>query len=435
MELGYNNGTYFFVMESPDLKTTSSEEKKITKYIADDIVSFSVTEELGKIVRGSLQLRDNADVYSSLFRNGMRFDVTFGYKSWGQNAARLGINNVTNPSISGVRKGIRCMAQTPGGSGDEKGEKSYTLSFYGLEIINGKTRRVFATGTRYDVVSTLLDDLDVSQSDKVIDFDDQNEKVDTESPVRQNESSYNLLFRLAVQWKCFFHLGYAASGDRVAIFVDGTKIDGQNVAQAIKKIRREEATAREMYWNSGNNSNVRSFTWNQHVGESGQGDGFTLTYINGKPVFQQYNAGTNRVETWKLNEARINAELTKKAKARRLLPEITKKNLLGAQTFADIKWAFDPVSESTAPEGMGYTVNLNLHGDPTLVVPSRVIFRDGFPPQFKCERDPRTAVLSFVLRQTTQSMTKTGYATTAQVVDTYTLNGSFIAPQSQEEAQ
>jgi len=51
MEISFNNDTYFFNMESQQLKL----DKSINKLISNDIISFSITEELGKIVTGNLK--------------------------------------------------------------------------------------------------------------------------------------------------------------------------------------------------------------------------------------------------------------------------------------------------------------------------------------------------------------------------------------------
>ena len=59
MEVSFNNDTFFFNIECAQLKNDTS----VNKLISEDVIEFSLTEEMGKLVSGSLSIHDELGAY------------------------------------------------------------------------------------------------------------------------------------------------------------------------------------------------------------------------------------------------------------------------------------------------------------------------------------------------------------------------------------
>ena len=152
MEATFKQDTSYFSIDSPDLiglianitdPIKKKKAQKVTKLIEDDVLSLSITEELGKITSGSLTVRDNDQIYSKILRNGVRFNLEWGYKKWFKNLVKLKANNKNELVGNGNRKGLQCIIQKPGGGGDNQGQTTYTMTFFGNEILNDKVYNVY----------------------------------------------------------------------------------------------------------------------------------------------------------------------------------------------------------------------------------------------------------------------------------------------------
>lgn len=409
MEATFNNDSFFFEIKSDDLEV----EKSLTKIISEDAISLSITEEIGNLTTGSLSVLDKSHDYSRIIRNGMKIDISWGYKKFSP------LRGLT----SSIRTGMKCVVQKPSGSSDESGKTLYNATFYGLEFLNGKQHRQFDTGKRADVISQLMNDLDV---DKVfINFEDQNSKVDTENPVVQSESSFSMIGRLAQKWGAIFHLGYMPSGKKAALFVSTSKVKSEPTKNFISSIVGISNRQKDLYYKDGSNSNVRSYTWEQHIGESGQGSNVNVQYINGKVVFIRRIAETRKVVTYRINPAKIQEKYkTKNIKETLALT----KNLMSKTEFEEIQWAFDSVEEETAPEGLGFSINVEMLGDPKLTVPLDVRFVRGFPSVFAEANNPLDANKKneYFVNRTVHKISKAGYFTSLKIVDSFAVNGTSI---------
>ena len=419
IELTYNNGTAYFSIESPDF---ISANKSADKMISEDVISFSITEELGKLISGSLQLRDESGIYSKMFRNGRRFSITFGYKSWNQNLANIGINSKTS---RGIRQGIRCQVETPSGSGNETGETIYNVTFIGMEFLVGKLNKVYESGTRYDVVSQAMKDAGISQV--MIDFEDANTRVTTKDSIMQRESPINFLHDLAKRFKAFFTIYNKPDGTSVGVFINTKKVKSpqlKGIVASTLKITDEK----NLYYNCGQLSNVKSFDWQQHIGESGQGDGVSMQLVEGKMVYTHYVADSSgTVKLYKLNEEKVR-------KATKSGADIKKSvEILGAKQFSDVKQYFDPCDSPLAPQGAGFTINVKMHGDPMIFVLLKVYFKGGFPAPLTQTIDIG-GKLQYYVKRVTHTFNKSEFSTDVEIVDTYNLNGSNIPPVSITES-
>lgn len=389
------------------------------------MVSFSVTEEVGKLVTGTLTLRDQTGVYSRILRNGLKFELSWGYKAWNVNALLLGANATTS---RGIRQSVKCLIQTPSGNSDEGGQVIYNVTFYGLEFLNKKQNRVFDRGTRRSMVQQLFQELNVL--DTIIDFPDMNQVLRKSNSIRQRENNFSFLFRLAEKFKSSYQIGYKPDGRKIAIFIDDRKIDSASVKRFLAFLTNVDNT-KDLFYNAGSASNVKSYSWQHHIGENGQGDGASISRIGGKPIVTRFTVESGSVILWELNNDRVKEYLRSQGSLANEAKAFL--NIANATDFQEVKHLFDPVDTPFAPQGMGFTANVIMQGDPRLTALTKVVFRSGFPAPLM-QGNSNKAIIKFFIKKVTHTFNKSEYACTLQVVDTYTLTGSFIAPASLEES-
>ena len=418
MNLLYNNGTQFFSITSMDM----IGQKNVTKIISQDVISFSVTDELGKIPSGSLTIRDNEGMYSRIFRCGVKFEIVYGYRSFNIGNITQGIN-IGN--ARGNQRSLRCVVQTPSGSGDEGGQHIYSANFFGLALLDSPKRNVFDSGTRRQVVTETLRDLDIL--DYTIDFKDAGTRLSIKNIIIQSEPPTGFLYRLAKEWNCIFFVCPKKDGTKFAFFLDVAKVASPMVKAGFASSFALDDT-KDIYYNSGQLSNVRSFDWQQHIGESGQGDGVNIMYVEGKAIYTRYVAqSSGTVRLYRLDEEKVRKATNNGQNAE------TSMEILNAKNFEQVKKYFTPCDSKIAPQGMGYTVNCKMKGDPFMTVLMKIKFKGGFPAPLT-QSIPEEAYTKFYIKKTVHSFSKGEYNTDVEIVDSYTLNGSFIAPATQREA-
>jgi len=102
-------------------------------------------------------------------------------------------------------------------------------------------------------------------------------------------------------------------------------------------------------------------------------------------------------------------------------------NYLSAKKFDEVKWAFDAVEETTAPQGMGFSINTNMHGDPYITSLKRVIFKNNFPAPLTQDNSPGS-VIKFYVKKVTHTITKdAGYKCALEISDTYDIVGRKVS--------
>jgi hypothetical protein len=407
MEIGYGNDTFFFDITSADLLGDNS----LSRIIDQDVVSFSITEEMARLTTGAITVNDNLNYYSRVMRNGMRLNIAWGYKHFD---AIAGVQNKS------WRTGIQTVIQTPSGGGAENGLIDYSVSFYSNSVLNKKAYVLYNTGSRYYVIQSLFDDLGIV--DTVIDFVTGSVALSNKISVRQAESSYNLLYRLAKEWNCLFMIGFKEDGTKAGLFIDPWKIKTSGLLFNKKIILT--AGPKELYFNAQDKSNVKSYTWQQHIGESGQGDQVDIRIgIDGKAIFERRVAEGQKVITYVLNPGKIEAAYATKTNIADKTALFTQ--FANAEDFDEVKWAFDKVETVTAPQGQGFTINVEMVGDPLLMPGQEVVFKEGFPSILSQAQSIGSNIVYFILKAT-HTITKQGYSTSLEIVDSYTLNGSFL---------
>ena len=407
-EIGWSNDTYFFDITSEDV---SGGDKNVTRIINEDVINFSITEEMTKVSTGTITVNDNHNYYSRIFRNGMRLKISFGYKM--RKIFQTLLNDSARSNISGV-------IQSPSGGGDSSGLSTFNITFYSNDILQQKTIKVYDNDTRYTVIQKLF--LDLGIATPVIDFEASTIICDKKNPVRQWETSFALLNRLAKEWNCLFSVGYTQSGVKSGMFIDPAKVKTSGVLY--NKSLVFNASAKELYYNSLDKSNVKSYSWQQHIGESGQGDNVSIRIgINGKPIFERRVAEGQKVVTYQLDPSKIEAKYAsvKDPQAKTQLFQ----QFVNATDFEQVKWAFKPVETPTAPQGQGFTITVDMIGDPIVLPGQEVVFKGGFP-SILTQSQSGTNELTYYILKATHNINKQEYTTSIEIVDAYTLNGSYL---------
>lgn len=407
-ELGWSNGSYFFDVTSQDVL---GADQNVTRIINEDAINFSLTEEMGKVTTGAISVNDNHNYYSRIFRNGMRLVLSYGYKK--ADFFQDVLNNT-------ARSNIHAIIQSPSGGGGNDGLSSFNITYYSNDVLNSKTYKVFDSDTRFTVVTKLMLDLDVVLP--VIDFEGGYIPVTKKTPIRQWESSFSLLNRLAKEWNCLFKIAHNQAGVKTAMFIDSNKV--KTTGLAFNGTIIFNPSAKSLYFNTLGKSNVKSYSWQQHIGESGQGDNVSIRIgIDGKPVFERRVAEGQKTITYRLDPSKIEAKYAsvKDIGAKTQLFQ----QFINASDFNEVKWAFTQVETSTAPQGQGFTINVELVGDPTILTGQEVIFAGGFPSILTQTQDGLSPISFYVLKAT-HNINKREYSTSLEIVDSYTLNGSFL---------
>ena len=425
-----NKDSSFFIIDSPDIAGAPAfKDKKVNRYLQDKIISFQVTEEMGKCTTGSLKIYDPRHVYSRVFRNGVRFDITWGFKKYNAKLLEQGVNSSNANEITGLseRRGLKCVVHVPSGTGPQDGNIVYNITFYSMEIFSDQIIKLWDSGTYADVVREIFTSFEISSENQIIDFSLGNTALSRNTALRQEEPNYKFLMRRAYEWRSAFQIGYNQKGKRIGVFLDPDKIAN---SEYTKKLTGAKGFYRTLEYRDGL-ANTIDYSWAQHVGEQGVGDSVRLTVVNGQTVVQRFQAETETVTTWVFVPEKIRQELNEKDNfidKTALVKQWLKVN--DFQTLVN-QGFFKKVVQTTAPQGFGYTINVKMIGDPLLTSMTRINFGAGFPDRLqqanaKEKKDIDRFLTSFYIKKITHTIDKNGYLCNSEIADAYTVNGGFI---------
>lgn len=393
------------------------------RVLSDDIVNFEYTEEMGKASSGSITLYDPNHIYSKILRFGMPIKIRFGYTrpDAGLFGSFLVKKNPTELINFWERRGITGYIQSPSGGGTSAGEITYNCNFYTTEWASpDKKQKMYKEGTKGDVIAQVF--IEMGINNYFINFDRMNETITYDTWVIQNESNFKFLLRMAFEWKAIFRVGYDENENLVAIFTNAKYLDTNPFALLVTNA----FAGSSVYFDyggihserSGGIPNVVEFTWQHHVGENGMGDNVRIQYVNGQPVFMRFTAKEEKIILWRLVPERIQAELKRRKDVKSQFQLM--KEWMSVEDFEQIKWAFEPVMETTAPQGLGYSMNITTLGNPALTAPLKAMFGLGFP-DFANHKGT-----SFWIRKATHSISRSGYRSTVDIADAWTITGGSM---------
>ena len=410
----YNADSSFFNIEIEDVKI----EKKI---ISDDIISLTVSEEIQKASSGVLKLYDPEAKYPSLLRMGMKVKIAWGYKDKDTNI-RTALALVKNPQEIGgtlVREGMTGFIMSPSGAGSENGQISYNCNFYGTEWSKKKEQKIYSSGDKTSVVMDIFIKMGVTGWD--IMFTRGSELVQGDTQLLQWESDFKFLQRCARDWHCIFRIGQTPAGTLYGMFVDHDKF---NMVQ-FSKVVTGASYGNSVYLDYKRGlANVRSYTWQNHAGESGTGDNIQMVMINGQTTFIRRIAENETVKAYRFVPEKVGADLKRRnAKGGISSMNDYMKWALDVSDFNELVKAqiFVPYDETTAPQGIGYSVSLQMLGNAMVTPPMIAKFGKGFPDNLSNYQ------VALFLTKVDHTIDRDGYHMTAEAMDTLTYTGgSFI---------
>lgn len=389
MTLWNHDGVFFDVQsDDVDFKSVASE----------DVMSLSITEEMAKMDSGTLRLRDPNGVYSDLLRPGVKVKVSWGVRGKVQDVKR-------NP--------IEFMINSPSGGGDQSGLVTFDCSFAAIGFRGSDSVRWYESGTRAEVVAEVMDRMGILTT--IIDFARGSEALSGGNKVSQCESDFKFLVRVADEWKAAFRVYIDQSGRAVAAFVDYDK-----VGRAAKVAVGESSTV--LSYGFGNDPpNVKSYKWKDDSMNSSTGQGARVVIVDGKPQIYRTVVEDEKVKTYRLVPERIEAELsTRDLKGRTsLLLEY-----MSVKDFESVKRFFVEDTVTTAPQGSGLELDVDIIGDPLVTAGMVASFKSGFPSRIGAS--DRT----WWIRRAVHSIEASGYSIGLNIVDAYSFSptGVKIAP-------
>ena len=398
-----NRDSIFFTVESPDVSLNEQDLSAL-------IESFSITERTAAMPQGTLTFNDPGHEISRIFRIGVRLKVSWGYKDFGQTLDSLLPKDLNLDEITGpiIRRGIEGVISSPSGGAAQSGKITFNCNFTGLNFRGPDDTTDYSDGNKRTVIGQIFDKIGVSSVNRLIDFERGSEPVTTLRPVRQDESTFLFLVRLALEWRALFHMVYMQDGSIGAIFIDPGRTDKNPLPRWLYK---STGNSHLLGWN-GIVKNVISYTWTDNQGESGVGDNVNLEIINGEISFRRFVAEDQKVITWVLNTEKIRALYADNNISQAERSKFTKE-YFNTKSFEEVKHFFDPVESSTAPQGYGYRIKARMIGNPLFAPPSKVKFNNGFPDQIG------SAQTTWYLENVTHTINNSGYFMDVEIIDSF----------------
>jgi len=411
----YAQDSSYFNITSPDIKDLEYS------VVNDDIISFSIEEEAHKMLTGSIQIFDPLHVYSKIFRIGAKLNIEWGYKEFEFSTfSVIAQKENLNESFGAYkRKGIKACVQSPAGSGNSDGTITFSLNFYGSEYLNAKQHRTHSNMTRGTLIIKLLSEMGCNVVD--VNFTTQNEYLGDNTAIMQRETNFALLRTLSFEWRTIYRIGYDSRGIMTGCFLSPSQLETSKIVSRFSNAVSGDSIYLDY---KGNVNNVIDYSWQCHAGENGSGDNVRITIgADGSPQFYRFVTENETVKVYRLRPERIRAKLKESGNFKGQFALM--KEWMNVNDFSQIKQYFDEIDQSTAPQGLGYSMKVNMLGNPMMTVPSKVYFGSGFPDFFSQKKG--VELTTFYCRKVNHTIDRSGYKMSLDVADAYTMNGgSFI---------
>jgi hypothetical protein len=391
----WNHDNVFFEVTSSDVHFDT--------VAAEDVISLEIDEEVGKLDTGTLVLLDRNHIYSRIIRPGAKLNI-----SWG-NRPFMGLET--------KREHIEVRVNSPGGSGDEGGVCTYNCSFMATEFRGDGKVVWYETGKKQDVVAAVLTRLNVLPPNQEINFAQGLADLSAGTMVGQHESDFRFLVRMANEWHAAFRIGRDKKGLPCACFIDhaliptslfALKVGGRVVTNfvygAVENVGAGFADILD--------ANVRSYTWQDRSMDSALGQGFQIVSTAQGYSISRVVVEDEVVTTWRLDVEKIERELGVRTPKQQL-------DLIGdwmnVKSFDQIQNYFIADVTTTAPQGSGIEVELEVMGDPELTALMTATFGKGFPDKIGA------AGKSWWIRKVSHKISTAGYFTSVSVCDAYAM--------------
>ncbi len=396
---------------------------KLPQFFSDKVISLEIKEEMGRLLSGSITFNDTEfHEISFALGVGKQIEISWGYADVDKSKEYLS-NRRTYPDAIftpglAIRK-MRARVTAPSGGGESDGKVTYSCGFYATDQGGEQsTRRIDNRGqTKAQAVSQMLTEIGVSTM--YVNFRRGSEPAWGNNAIMQNGfSNFRLLSQLALEWRCMFRLGYSQDGlnRSIALFSD------YDADSSIESYVYETTGGRGKYapfeYKIGA-GNVKSYNWQYSAGDNGSGDNVRIVMSpSGQPQFYRTIATTEGVTVYKLNADKIRSEfrnvpLQQGYQRMQEMLAITDMATLVQRGY------FVATTETTAPQGIGLSMNLECIGSPLNTVPARAKFGVGFPDIF------RTA-LRFYQTSVNHRIDRNGYTNQITIADAFPSSGGSL---------
>jgi len=401
-----NDDSSFFEIDSDDVALDNN-------VMAKNLIKLSVTEQRDAMTQGTLSFYDKNDLFSRILRTGVNLKISWGYRD---NLLKADIlNNKFNPSeINGslIRRGLKGFISSPSGSGSSKGQITYNCNFTCYKFRGLDESIVYSSGTRRDVITEVFNRIGISPIKRFINFRNATDRLNTTRSVRQDETDFQFLTRLAREWSALFSVGFSPTGETVALFMDNDKIGNSLMP---KWVSNATGSTHAIGY-KGEISNVISYNWKSNESENGVGSNVQLDFVDGRVVLKRFVAEQEKVITYRLRPERIKEAIADVEGDGIAAQTQVVKDLLRTNDFEDIKHFFDPYESTTAPQGFGYRIAAQQIGNPLVMPPNQVIINNGFPDRLGGKQ------AKYYYNKVTHNIEKTGYKMSTEIVDVFSIS-------------
>lgn len=415
----------FYAQDGSYFDVTSDDINSAFRVLNENVVSFNLKEEMRRMNSGSITLHDPNQIYSKVLRAGVKLDI-----EWGYNQPPIGFRtlsgkiNALNDEIFGIssRSNFVGIIQHPSGGLSQQGQTTYNVNFFGSEYLSQKKYIIHRLNTRYDVIKTAMSNLGILPVNQFIDFSTATQTLNVNTQIIQRESDFRFLIRLSYEWRVAFRLGYNKSGQPTAVFVDYNKIGNKIYSKVLGHALGGSNI--QLEYNKPD-ANVLSASWKQNAGTQGGGDNVRIIIgADGKPQFFRFVSQGETVKVYKLVPERIGKELQRAGNFTDRTALLT--DWLKTTDFEKIEKYFDEVDQSTAPQGYGYEINVEMVGNPMVTAPIRAEFGSGFPTILQ-RQNQATSPNIYYMNSIEHKIDINGYFMSATVMDALSVTGgSFI---------
>lgn len=408
MSININNkDSSFFTVASPDIVET---EKDLTS----KIISLTINEEMGRLPYGTLTLYDPTLIYARILRNGLKLDITWGYKVFDDSERTKVLVGLNSDEISGrrERRGFNAIVSAPSGAGTQGGQLIFNCNFASLGFRGDDFARIHKSGYKRDIISRVFDELGVSSVFRDIRFSRGDEKLSEQTNVRQNETNFQFLVRISYEWRALFRLGHTPKGDIAGIF-----IDPDYLSKTLFNTWTTGGRGQSNYFDyKGSVSNVISYTWKNNEGENGVGDNVQMVLIDGVPTFLRFVQESEKVVAYRLVPELIGKELEQRGLESGVQGQTRlMKDWLNVTDFKQIKRFFVPIEAGTAPQGFGYEIKAKMLGNPLTSPPVIASFGRGFPERIG------NIDTKWYVRKVAHNLDINGYFMDTDIVDAFAI--------------
>lgn len=400
-----NHDASFFELTSTDVSVEAFDPRRIQ--------SLTITEQRDAMPQGSISFYDPENIASRVLRTGANIFVNWGYRqALLQTEIVVDQFNVDEINGSLVRRGMQGFVSSPSGQGGQNGVITYNCNFTGYGFRGLDETRRYTSGTKFDVISAVFDRLGVSTTRRAINFRAAADVLSEERYVRQDETDFAFLSRLAREYRALFAVGFAPDGETVAVFIDTDQVGDASMPGWIADARGTS----HIIGYKGEVNNVISYRWISNESESGVGANTQIEFVNGEVVVRRFVAESETIVSYRLNPARIEAVLSEAQESGITSLVNVTRDLLSANDFEQIQHFFDPYESTTAPQGFGYRITAEMIGNPLFMPPNQIVINNGFPDRLG-GRDTR-----YYIDKVTHKLDQSGYKMTVEIIDAFGLS-------------